>query len=162
MKSLRLFLAPLGLFPVTMAMAHSELPAVDWCAVGTPTAVMSFNIAPSVLTEVRAGGNCTGSGNTRSCGEFDDDYSAALRAAQNLCDQFTVAPVQPQAQARGATVPPTTTVPDQGTTIPLIQAPTTFLMRQHHTLYSIDQGLQGVCVRCSAAASTSSNTAPSN
>lgn len=117
-------------------LAHSELPSPEWCADGRPIVVTSFQLLPS-LQETPAplrNEQCGTGGGSRECGQFDDDYSDAMKSAQQMC----------RLHARQRPVG------DIGSMIFIADAPASFLHEDHHRLYSVSQGLSGTCVRCDA------------
>ncbi len=127
------------------AAAHSELPSAQWCETGTPVEVASFRFSPAALLSPAAGGTscpADAGGSTpqaKNCGQFDDDYKHAMTTCQHYCDSF-----------RRERRP--NEIADAGSVIPLVSAPASFLSASHHRDYTLNQGLEGVCVRCEARA----------
>jgi len=126
------------------AQAHGELPTAEWCSNGRAVEVASFRLEPAALereTDATCSSASTTSGasTTKTCGQFDDDYGTGLKAAQRHCGQFA------RAWATRAD-------PDLGSTSPLIAGPKEFLDPAHHELYRLNLGVEGICLRCEAAA----------
>src|SRR5690606_22557893 len=117
------------LFAASPVRAHGGLPSADWCDGGQLVEVASFQIAPEGLL-----GSCARPG-SRTCGQFDDDYGTALAVAQQHCGQY----------ASAATMP---SQPDHGSTSPLMSGPDAFLSPEHHALYEVGLGVEGICLRC--------------
>lgn len=135
--ALVLSLAAAGLFWQASARAHSELPDADWCSRGVPTPVAQFEIFPATLrAEREREQQCSaGKSSAKTCGQFDDDYGTGRRSAARLCDAHAAARIGPG---------------DIGSVIAVVESPSSYLHPDHHDLYSVDEGLSGLCVRCEA------------
>jgi len=137
MKILRVLLSAAALATAAPLWAHSELPSEEWCASGRPVPVASFEFFPEGLVSDRDGGqSCPagasdGKAASKECGQFDDDYDRSRRKALAACGAHAGA-------AAG----------DIGSVIAVVQAPDTYLHKEHHRLYQSEHGLRGVCVRC--------------
>jgi hypothetical protein len=117
------------------AFAHSELPDAEWCSSGVPTPVAQFEIFPATLrAEREREQQCSaGKGLAKTCGQFDDDYGTGQRSAKRLCDAHVAGRLGPG---------------DIGSVIAVVVSPASYLHDDHHALYSVEEGLQGICVRC--------------
>jgi hypothetical protein len=118
--------------------AHNALPSVQWCSSGTPVPVAEFKFYPAMLIQQRDAeldaAALAGEDGVFDHGVFDDDYDFGTKKAAAHCGQF-------QQQSNG----------DIGSVLPLIESPQTFLGADHHSSYSLDQGLIGTCVRCESS-----------
>lgn len=133
--SLSVLLAAGALLWQSAALAHSELPDADWCSRGVPTPVAQFEIFPVTLRAEREREQQCSAGKSlaKTCGQFDDDYGTSRRSATRLCDSHAAAHPGPG---------------DIGSVIAVVVSPASYLHADHHVLYSVDEGLQGMCVRC--------------
>lgn len=119
------------------ASAHSELPSAEWCEAGKPVEVASFRLEAAAIRSQSEDVCGSGAGGSKTCGQFDDDYSRTMHAARRFCAQFARA----EAERQG----------DLGSTSPLISGPRVFLSNQHHQQFRLQQGVEGLCLRCEAA-----------
>lgn len=120
----------------TTAMAHSELPSAQWCETGRPTEVASFRLEAAAIRS-QTDAVCSNESGAKTCGQFDDDYSRTMHAAQRFCGQF--AQLDPERAV------------DIGSTSPLISGPRSFLSSDHHLRFRLQLGVEGVCLRCEPA-----------
>lgn len=140
----------LALSPIT-AFAHDLSPASRWCHVGKPTVMgpdanaersLGGATLPGAVVQYckRAGSTTTTTGTTTpsggDCGKFDD-YAKALAYAKDYCAANYFTSVEPG---------------DYGDVIVQVLAPNSFFSPDHHNDYSLDQGLQFVCIRCETMA----------
>lgn len=150
---------PFALLPI-VGHAHDLRPSNRWCRIGKPVvmglegkAMRTFDEAtfPGVVNQhcKRLGAPSTGTGPTTpqhsggDCGLFDD-YAKALETAKEYCIDNYLDGV---------------TSDDYGDVIVQVLAPDTFFAPDHHDAYTLDQGIQFVCMRCEPATGT---PAPSN
>ncbi len=155
------------------ARAHEQLKSGDWCATGNVRYDGTFKFEGILLT---AFANClrtgaceaplegkalTGRANDAGrlltprradplskdpqlkCGQFDpragfDDYTVARMLSQQHCALFGPLPTE------GADDPTS----DIGTVVPVALFPESYNSIDHHALYTLDQGLSGVCAIC--------------
>ena len=75
----------------------------------------------------------------RSCGIFDDDYGVTKRMTVSYCAAYSTA------SKDGS---------DFGTVVAEVVGPASFNGTDHHKLYSIDEGVSGMCGRCVPLTST--------
>lgn len=124
-----------GLMVCGSAWAHSELPEPRWCQHGEPVVVGHFELLPQALIQARAIEQQTTCppNSPKTCGQFDDDYGTGRRLAMATCAVYSTA-------VGGG---------DLGSVIYMVEQPESFNDElNHHALYTVEQGLQGSCVRC--------------
>lgn len=125
--------------------AHNPLDHPDWCTEnGRLVVVDEFEWDGDELAEIVEGAteaDFCAAGNqddsdSRTCGQFDDDWRFVDHTAASHCDRFSVGFV-------GATHP------DHGTVIHIAEGPEAFNDQEaHHRRYGARMGLRGICVRC--------------
>lgn len=122
------------------ALAHSELPSAAWCANGRVVEVARFEIEPQTLQQLRQDDECPPPGQPilKDCGQFDDDYGVAKRAADRACSAYARPPSQQDVANTG----------DAGSVVVLVESPLEYSAPTHHDDYTVDLGVSGMCVRC--------------
>jgi len=129
--------------------AHGDLPTPAWCEGGDPREVASFSFGGDALSFTRDAepdGESKSTGviicadgkspdQSKNCGQFDDDYKRGGDAGHRYCNGFK----RPRRPGE---------VADAGTVVTLVTEPASFLGPTHHSDYTLNQGLAGVCVRC--------------
>lgn len=142
MSSIRLFpftacaVLAAGILLPGMVSAHSEFPTPTWCSRGKIVEVGSFQILPSHLQQLQQADQCPAPNSgpiLKDCGQFDDDYAIAKKAAMTACSGYAGRPM-------GGS--------DAGTVIFNVMSPSAYNDANHHDTYSIDMGVTGICVRC--------------
>lgn len=107
------------------AYSHEMIPGY-WCTdiEATPKIIALFDFDGKALRDL-----------INKCGIVDDSnhdhWHAAVGAIQYYCD--TQLPEDPL---------------EKGLAVPFVTAPKTFNAKDHHSAYTIDQGLVGSCVVC--------------
>ncbi len=128
-------------------LAHEEPIEGEWCRNGNVVILGEFTLTPLHLTRFKrfAEDVCPASGmgdvNTKSCGQFDDEYGLARAATNNLCSSLAY-------DLRNVS-----TYGDDGTVRPIFYGPESMKNsdNNHHDVYSITQGVKFACGLCEMA-----------
>ncbi|NVJ59943.1 MAG: hypothetical protein HWE27_06105 [Gammaproteobacteria bacterium] len=119
------------------AFAHEEPMEKGWCSQGNIQIMGTFNFTAALLERFRSEQNpvCN---QYKSCGQFDDDYSLAIRAGNSLCHSFDIEEREFKNQG------------DFGTVRLIIHGPASLKNseKSHHLLYDIRQGAHFSCAVC--------------
>ncbi|MBV7317287.1 hypothetical protein [Shewanella sp. NIFS-20-20] len=129
-------------FSVT-AFAHEEPIEGRWCSGGQIKVLGEFSIMPLHLSRFARNEEPTcepvnGDINTRSCGQFDDEYGVARMAAAQLCHTLAYSDARTSIDA------------DDGSVKPIFYGPESLRNTQenHHEVYTIQQGVNFACGLC--------------
>ncbi|MEC4725349.1 hypothetical protein HWQ46_07295 [Shewanella sp. D64] len=131
------------MLPATV-LAHEEPIEGQWCNNGNIVILGEFSFTSLHLARFErfAEDVCPGSGleggdiETKSCGQFDDEYDLARSATNHLCQSLAYRNVN----SRG----------DGGTVRPIFYGPESLKNsdQNHHEVYSIVQGVRFACGLC--------------
>lgn len=126
----------------TLIHAHEEPMEAGWCKAGKVTIIGHFKLNQDILSLFKGPENAVCL-LQKSCGQFDDDdYSVGLRAASSLCHMYSAAELEFRHNA------------DHLTVRPIFYSPNSFRNSEvnHHSLYSIAQGVEFSCGICKISA----------
>lgn len=130
---------------VNSVLAHNPLDHPDWCTEnGRLVVVDEFEwdgeSLARLVREERSGDSCatrnSSGSETKTCGQFDDDWGIVDARASGHCDGYAVRFV-------GATHR------DHGTVVHIAEGPEAFDdEKRHHERYRAEMGLRAICIRC--------------
>lgn len=123
--------------------AHEVPIEKQWCQDGHLVIFGEFKLTPRYLESFVQGDDCDsqlGGVETKSCGQFDDDYFGARAAATHLCHSLS----------RKSDDVSRVSYSDKDTIKPIFNGPESIRNRNenHHQLYLIQQGVSFSCAKC--------------